>query len=211
MAKASPTLDGLRIEPLGPETWDAYAALIERHNGIFGGCWCKWFSAAISGCGPRSGEDNRAFKQRLVHEGKAHAAVVLDGDRAVAWCQYGKPEELPDIHHRKEYDETSTRQPEYRLTCIFVDRDHRRHGVAEFALRGALDLIALAGGGDRRRLPPRHARQKGLGVVPLQHHAHDVRTMRLRVRPASDSLQDDVNDQENPADVNAGDSPVPIT
>lgn len=39
------------------------------------------------------------------------------------------------------------RQPDYRLTCVFVDRDYRRHGVAKFALRGALELIALAGGG----------------------------------------------------------------
>jgi hypothetical protein len=38
MAEASSSTDGLRIEPLGPDTWDAYAALIERHNGIFGGC-----------------------------------------------------------------------------------------------------------------------------------------------------------------------------
>ena len=73
MAKASPTLDGLRIEPLGPETWDAFAALIERHHGIFGGCWCTWFHDLGSDKRLRAegGEDNRAFKQRLVHEGKA--------------------------------------------------------------------------------------------------------------------------------------------
>lgn len=82
-----------------------------------------------------------------MHESEAHAAVVFDGDRAVAWCQYGKPEDLPNIRHRKEYEATSTRRPDYRLTCIFVDRDYRRKGVAEFALRGALDLIARAGGG----------------------------------------------------------------
>jgi hypothetical protein len=33
------------------------------------------------------------------------------------------------------------------ITCIFVDRIHRRGGVAAVALRGALDLIARAGGG----------------------------------------------------------------
>ena len=142
-------MDGLRIEPLGPETWDAYAALIERHNGIFGGCWCTWFHdlRGDKRLRAQAGEDNRAFKERLVREGEAHAAVVFDGDRAVAWCQYGKPEDLPNIHHRKEYEATSARQPDYRLTCIFVDRDYRRKGVAEFALRGALDLIARAGGG----------------------------------------------------------------
>src|SRR6266545_1856386 len=34
-----------------------------------------------------------------------------------------------------------------RMTCIFVDRDYRRKGVAAVAVRGALDLIAKAGGG----------------------------------------------------------------
>jgi hypothetical protein len=37
--------------------------------------------------------------------------------------------------------------PDYRLTCFFVDREHRREGVAAVALGGALDLIAGAGGG----------------------------------------------------------------
>ena len=78
----------------------------------------------------------------------AHAALVFDGDDAVAWCQYGSPDELPNIHHRKDYESNRTEElPDYRLTCIFVDRDYRRKGVAGVALRGALDLIAKAGGG----------------------------------------------------------------
>jgi len=39
------TVDGYRVEPLGPRTWDAYADLAERHNGVWGGCWCTWFHA----------------------------------------------------------------------------------------------------------------------------------------------------------------------
>jgi len=66
----------------------------------------------------------------------------------VAWCQYGSPEELPRIFHLKEYEATRTEElPDYRLTCLFVDRDYRRKCVAGVALRGALDLIAQAGGG----------------------------------------------------------------
>lgn len=30
--------DGFTIRALTPGTWDAFAALVERHNGIFGGC-----------------------------------------------------------------------------------------------------------------------------------------------------------------------------
>ena len=32
---------------------------------------------------------NRSLKQRLVEEGRAHAALVFDGVEAVAWAQYG--------------------------------------------------------------------------------------------------------------------------
>jgi GNAT superfamily N-acetyltransferase len=58
------------------------------------------------------------------------------------------PEELPRIYHRKEWEAGLTGEPPaYRITCIFVDRDYRRKGVAAAAVRGALDLIAKAGGG----------------------------------------------------------------
>jgi hypothetical protein len=113
---------------------------------MFAGCWCAKFHPD---CAEKdeSRDSRRALKQRLVADGNAHAALVYDGDRAVAWAQYGTPEELPSIHHRKEYLATVERLPDYRITCILVERTQRRQGVAAVALRGALDLIAQAGGG----------------------------------------------------------------
>ena len=134
------------IRKLDASTWDAFARLVEKHNGCgFGGCWCTWFHTRE---GRPEGEKGRPWKERLVREGKAHAALVFDGEEAVAWAQYGTPEELPRIYHRKEWEAGLTREPPaYRITCIFVDRDYRRQGVAGVAVRGALDLIAKAGGG----------------------------------------------------------------
>jgi hypothetical protein len=83
----------------------------------------------------------------LVNEGRAHAALVFDGDVAVAWCEYGTPDELPNIYHLKEYEADLDRLPDYRLTCFFVDKKYRREGMAGVALDGALQLIAQAGGG----------------------------------------------------------------
>jgi hypothetical protein len=37
--------------------------------------------------------------------------------------------------------------PDWRITCFFVDRDRRREGIAEAALRGALRTIAAKSGG----------------------------------------------------------------
>ena len=170
------------IRALTSETWPAYAALIEKHNGIFGGCWDTYFHS-LARDPERTYDSNRALKCRLVEEGRAHAAVVFDGEAAVGWCQYGSPEELPNIHHRKQYLEEADVLPDYRLTCIFVDRDHRRQGVTEVAIRGALDMIASAGGGVVEGYPHEKPTQEGLVVVPLQRHPTGLRADGLRVRP----------------------------
>jgi GNAT superfamily N-acetyltransferase len=134
------------VKALDAHTWEAFAAMVERHNGVFGGCWCTWFHT-MSADKERTYDGNRDLKCRLVEEGRAHAALVLDGDEAVAWAQYGSPGELPNIYHRKQYDEELDVLPDYRITCMFVDKRHRRQGLSAVALHGALDLIAAAGGG----------------------------------------------------------------
>ena len=30
----------LVVRPLAPDTWDAFAQLVEANNGVWGGCWC---------------------------------------------------------------------------------------------------------------------------------------------------------------------------
>ena len=113
------------VRPLESGTWDEFAGLVERHNGVFGGCWCTWFHT-MSSEKERTYEANRSLKCGLVDEGRAHAALVYDGDDAVAWCQYGSPQELPNIYHRKQYEEDLDILPDYRITCIFVDKRYRR-------------------------------------------------------------------------------------
>jgi hypothetical protein len=135
-----------QIRALTDETFEDFAALLERNGGMFASCWCTKFHPDCAERVQRD-EGNRQFKRRLVVEGLAHAALVYDGDRAVAWAQYGSPEELPSIQHRKEYLATAERLPDFRVTCIQVERGRRGEGLAVVALRGAVELIARAGGG----------------------------------------------------------------
>ncbi|HEU0287874.1 MAG TPA: GNAT family N-acetyltransferase, partial [Nocardioidaceae bacterium] len=60
------------VRPLTPDTWDAFARMMERHNGVFGGCWCTYFHT-FSSEKTYSAEANRALKERLVDEDRAHA------------------------------------------------------------------------------------------------------------------------------------------
>ena len=146
VSTGSTDIGGLSVRALTPETWDAFADMMERHNGVFGGCWCTYFQTMHEEKTFDAGS-NRDLKERLVREGRAHAALVLDGDVVVAWAEYGSCAELPNIYHRKQYDAEADVVPDYRITCIFVDKRYRRRGVTALALQGALDLIAQAGGG----------------------------------------------------------------
>jgi hypothetical protein len=54
---------------------------------------------------------------------------------------------VPRIKSRAAYEKGATLSPDWRITCNFVGKGHRRQGVATAALKGALDLIAALGGG----------------------------------------------------------------
>jgi len=135
-----------QIKTLDASTWADFAALVERHNGVWGGCWCMGFHP--EGLGDRtSAARNRALKERLVREGRAHAALAYQGDACVAWCQFGPTDELPRIKSERAYQQGLTRLPDWRITCFFVSRRHRGKGAAAAALDGALSEIARLGGG----------------------------------------------------------------
>jgi GNAT superfamily N-acetyltransferase len=142
------------VRPLDETTWPDFARLVEKHNGVWGGCWCMAFHPEGVGRS-RTPEQNRSEKERRVREGRAHAALVYDGAACVGWCQFGSPDELPRIKHKRAYLGTPGDPAAWRITCFFVDRAYRKRGVASCALGGALQQIARLGGGTVESFPER--------------------------------------------------------
>ena len=134
------------VKALDQSTWPAFAALVERNNGVFGGCWCMGFHAEGVGKDTTAAQ-NCERKHERVRAGTAHAALVFDGVDCLGWCQFGTPDELPRIKSRTAYEKGRTTSPDWRIACCYVGKGHRRQGVATAALAGAVDLIAELGGG----------------------------------------------------------------
>src|SRR5215510_5997126 len=100
------------IRALDESTWDAFAALVEHNNGVFGGCWCIGFHP--EGVDRKAqGAVNRRRKHERVCAGTAHAALVFDGEDCLGWCQFGSPEEVPRIKNRAAYEKTQTTPPDW--------------------------------------------------------------------------------------------------
>ncbi len=135
----------LSIRALDGDTWPAFARLVEANNGVWGGCWCMGFHVKL-GKG-RTPAQNRAEKEQRVTEARTHHALVLDGDACLGWCQFGSPDELPEIKSRRRYEKELATLPDWRITCFFTGKGPRRRGVADAALGGALAEISRHGGG----------------------------------------------------------------
>jgi GNAT superfamily N-acetyltransferase len=142
-------MSGFTIKTLSSSTWPDFCALVERHNGVWGGCWCLEFHPE----GKEHDAHRREKKEQRVRQGTAHAALVYDATRCVGWCQYGSREELPRIKHGRIYNEGTAAPPHWRITCFFVDKAYRGKGVSSAALAGALEEIAVLGGGTVESYP----------------------------------------------------------
>jgi len=145
------------------ETWPDFVELVERHNGVWGGCWCMGFHKEGFGK-DRSAENNRRNKECKVRDGTAHAALVFDGAKAIGWCQFGKADDLTRIKMRKEYESKVFDVPDWRITCFFTDREYRKEGISEIALKAALLEIKGLGGGVVESYPEEITTQRTSGA-----------------------------------------------
>ena len=163
-------------------TWPAYEALIERHNGVWGGCWCMGFHEIPI----ESKLSKRERKKGLVCEGRAHTALVMEGDVAVGWCQFGPNRELkPQNKFKRKYESEQTIEPDWKITCFFVDKSYRGRGVSSLALDGALKFIAGEGGGLVEAYPESVDGRKVqstficLGTIPMFEKRGFVKTRQV--------------------------------
>jgi len=145
-------MTGFVVKPLDSTTCVDFARLVEKHNGVWGGCWNMSIHAEGVGHG-KTASQNRAEKEARVRGGRAHAALVYDDSACIGWCQFGPTDELPRIKRQRAYREDTSERPDWRITCFFVDKDYRGRGVASAALEGAVREIARLGGGTVESFP----------------------------------------------------------
>lgn len=102
---------------------------------------------------------NKRDKKALVEEGNAHGVLLYDRDTPIGWCAFGPKHEFPRIDNGRNYKRLNLQdEPEklWRITCFVVDRDYRKRGVANIALKAALSSIKAQGGGVVEAYPVTH-------------------------------------------------------
>ncbi|MGH6905242.1 MAG: GNAT family N-acetyltransferase [Geminicoccaceae bacterium] len=131
----------LTTRPLTPDLWPALADLFGE-NGACGGCWCMyWRIGAAYRRRPRA--DNMAAFRALVQRGPPPGLLAFEGEVAVGWCQLTPRAGLPWLDRAwrlKRVDDL----PVWSLSCLYVRKGWRRHGVTAALIGAALQAARCA-------------------------------------------------------------------
>lgn len=160
----------LTYKRLTPDTWGDFETLFLKHKGVRGGCWCTFYTCFSSEFDKMEKEERRIYHKKLCMEGKADGVIVYFENQPVGWCQFGKPEYVKRFDRGRDYSkltEKEIEQPDWRISCIFTDKNLRKQGVGHFAAEAALECIKSSGGGLVEAFPFDLSYK---GITSMQHN-----------------------------------------
>lgn len=181
-------MKALQIRPLTAGRWTDLENLF-GDRGACGGCWCMYWRITRKEYEKQKGAGNRKAFRALVEAGKATGLLAYSGGEAVGWCAVGPRESFSKLERSrilKPVDE----QPVWSITCLFVDKTHRRQGVSEALLSAATDYARSQGAGIVEGYPVEPKKEKapdafvftGLASAFRQAGFHEV-LRRSETRP----------------------------
>jgi len=134
----------LTFQPLAPERWRDFTALLGRHGGV-GGCWCMWWRQTQREFDARKGESNRRAMKRIVDARREPGILAFDGERPVGWCAVAARSEFPRLARSRILRPVDDREV-WSVVCLYIAREYRRQGVATALLEAAAAHVRRKGG-----------------------------------------------------------------
>jgi len=128
-----------------PITLDRLPALEDlfREQKVANCCWCMYWRIG-SDYRKRPRAANKASFCELVECGPPPGLLAFDGDLAVGWCQLTPRDALPWLDRSwrlKRIDEL----PVWSLSCFYVRKSYRKHGVTSALIAASLEAAKRAG------------------------------------------------------------------
>lgn len=132
------------------ETWDDFYHLFEKHNGVRGGCWCAYYLGRPKDFVFSEKEKHIDIHREYVERYGSTGILVYHGENAIGYCQVAKHYVIERFNFSRGYknlgDIVKDKQ-EWRISCIFVDKEFRKMGIASQVFEFAIEHIKNNGGG----------------------------------------------------------------
>lgn len=137
-------LPAFTFHPLTPDRWHDFETLLGP-KGAYGGCWCMEWRNTPAEQKARKGEGNRRAMKGIVQSGPPPGLLAYDGDKPVGWCSVA-PRAVFTRLERSRVLQPVDDSDVWSISCFFIARSHRKHGVSVGLLAAAADFVAEQGG-----------------------------------------------------------------
>ena len=133
----------LTFRPLTPERWPDLEALFGP-RGACAGCWCMWWRLPRGDFRERQGEPNRRALRRYVVGGAVPGLLAYAGAQPVGWVAVEPRAAYPSLQRSRTLSPVDA-APVWAITCFFVARPWRGHGLVARLVEAAVAHARRAG------------------------------------------------------------------
>lgn len=125
----------VQTHPLTASRWTDFAKLFGK-NGACGGCWCMWWRLPHAQWKAQKGARNRRAMQNLLRSGRPPGVLAYVDGQVAGWCAVAPRADYPRLAGSRVLQPVDD-QPVWSVTCFFVAREFRRHGLTVKLLNAA--------------------------------------------------------------------------
>ncbi len=130
------------VATLTPDRWPDIDDLF-REGAVTRRCWCMYWRTGPQYRHQQASANKSAFR-RLVGQGPPPGLLAYVEGRPVGWCQIGRRDVLPYMQRAwrlRSPDDV----PVWVMSCFYIRKDFRRHGIAFRLTEAAIDLARTNG------------------------------------------------------------------
>lgn len=136
------TLD-LSFHPLTQKLWRDFELLFGE-NGACGGCWCMHWKLRGKAFSENKGEGNRQMQKSVVDAKIVPGLLAYLEGYPIGWVAIEPRGQYPKLAFSRVLKPIDD-QEVWSVTCLFVDKKHRKLGVAVELLKAAVDYAKDSG------------------------------------------------------------------
>jgi GNAT superfamily N-acetyltransferase len=127
----------VNVEPLTAARWADLVTLFGP-NGANSGCWCMWWRVPAKEWTANGNAGNRTAFEAVVRRGEPAGLLAYDEGTPVGWAAVGPRSAYPRLLRSQTLALQRDQPGIWSVNCFYIDRNHRRRGVAAALLAAAV-------------------------------------------------------------------------
>ena len=133
----------LQFHPVTPDRWKDFEKLFGP-NGACAGCWCMWRRVPRAEFTQKHYAGNKRAIKKIITTGQEPGMLAYADSEPIGWCAIAPREVYPSLDRSNVLQRVDD-QPVWSVTCFYIARGYRKHGVTALLLQATIQFARQHG------------------------------------------------------------------